>query len=78
MVAEFTADLRQAREQTGKPSLRQMSRRAGYSHTVLLSALFGTGGRLPSLGLTLVLLRRRAGMAGTQPDNVDALTTDRR
>jgi hypothetical protein len=35
-VTEFTADLRQMWEQAGKPSSRQMSRRAGYSHTALL------------------------------------------
>lgn len=56
-VAEFSADLRQMWEQAGKPSSRQMSRRAGYSHTALLGALSGTGGRLPSQNLTLALVR---------------------
>ena len=56
-VAEFTADLRRMHEEAGKPSSRQMSRRAGYSHTALLGALAGTGRRLPSLELTLGLVQ---------------------
>jgi len=60
-VAEFSADLRQMWEQAGKPSSRQMSRKAGYSHTALLGALSGSGGRLPSRDLTLGLVRACGG-----------------
>ncbi len=56
-VAEFAADLRRMWEEAGKPSSRKMAMKAGYSHTALLTALRGAGGRLPSLDLTLALVR---------------------
>ncbi|MGH3783850.1 MAG: hypothetical protein ACRDR6_17170 [Pseudonocardiaceae bacterium] len=56
-VAEFAADLRRMHEKAGKPSSRQMSMKVRYSHTALSNALRGLGGRLPSLKLTLALVR---------------------
>jgi len=51
---QFIADLRKLREQAGQPSLRVMSRTAHYSHTALSSVT--SGGRLPSLDLTLAFV----------------------
>jgi hypothetical protein len=56
---QFLADLRKLREQAGQPSLRVMSRTAHYSHTALSSVV--SGGRLPSLDLTLAFVRACAG-----------------
>ena len=60
-VADFSADLRQMHEAAGKPSLRQMAMKVPYSHTALSNALRGVGGRLPSLELTLALVRACGG-----------------
>jgi len=56
-IAEFSAELRRMHEQAGKPSLRQMAIKVPYSHTALSHALRGVGGRLPSLELTMALVR---------------------
>jgi hypothetical protein len=56
---QFLADLRKLRQRAGQPSLRVMSRTAHYSHTALSGVL--SGGRLPSLDLTLAFVRACGG-----------------
>ncbi|MGH3829821.1 MAG: NBR1-Ig-like domain-containing protein [Pseudonocardiaceae bacterium] len=58
-VAPFVADLRRLRSDAGQPSFRTMSATAHYSHTALSGAL--SGGRLPSLDLTLAFVRACGG-----------------
>jgi hypothetical protein len=58
-IAEFIADLRKLRGVAGQPSLRTMSRASHYSHTALANAL--TSGRLPTLPVTLALVRACSG-----------------
>jgi hypothetical protein len=55
----FAADLRKLREEAGQPSLRSMASAVHYSHTALSGAL--SGGRLPSLELTLAFVRACGG-----------------
>ncbi|MGH3765671.1 MAG: hypothetical protein ACRDTX_11075 [Pseudonocardiaceae bacterium] len=58
-LATFVADLRRLRSDAGQPSFRKMSSTACYSHTALSGAL--SGGRLPSLDLTLAFVRACGG-----------------
>lgn len=58
-IADFVADLRRLRQEAGQPSLRKMSEAAHYSHTALSGVL--SGGRLPSLDLTLAFVRACGG-----------------
>ncbi|SEQ62170.1 helix-turn-helix domain-containing protein [Lentzea albida] len=54
-LLRFAGDLRRLRDQAGKPSYRELARRANYSPTALSDA---AGGRkLPSLALTLAFVR---------------------
>ncbi|WP_112274429.1 nSTAND1 domain-containing NTPase [Lentzea terrae] len=54
-LLKFAGDLRRLRDQAGKPSYRELARRANYSPTALSDA---AGGRkLPSLALTLAFVR---------------------
>ena len=55
----FHAELRKLREDAGQPSLRAMSRTAHYSHTALSGVV--SGGRLPSIDLTLAYVRACGG-----------------
>ncbi|SCF46444.1 Protein of unknown function (DUF2690) [Micromonospora matsumotoense] len=56
---EFVADLARLRRDAGQPSLRKMSGTAHYSHTALAGVL--SGGRLPSLELTMAFVRACGG-----------------
>jgi hypothetical protein len=58
-IADFIDDLRRLRQDAGQPSLRKMSETAHYSHTALSGVL--SGGRLPSLDLTLAFVRACGG-----------------
>jgi hypothetical protein len=58
-LQRFISDLQDLRERAGKPSFRAMSRTAHYSHTALAGVL--SGGRLPSLTLTLAFVRACGG-----------------
>ena len=49
-MAGFAAQLRELREEAGRPSYRQLAQRAHYSHTALSQA--AAGGSLPSLAVT--------------------------
>ena len=54
-LLRFAGDLRRLRDQAGKPSYRELARRANYSPTALSDE---AGGRkLPSLALTLDFVR---------------------
>ncbi len=54
-LLRFAGDLRRLRDQAGKPSYRELARRANYSPTALSDA---AGGRkLPSLALTLAFVK---------------------
>ncbi|MET9626376.1 helix-turn-helix transcriptional regulator [Lentzea sp. NPDC006480] len=54
-LLKFAGDLRRLRDHAGKPSYRELARRANYSPTALSDA---AGGRkLPSLALTLAFVR---------------------
>ena len=58
-VAEFAADLRELREQAGRPSYRELARRASFSTTVLSEA---AGGRaLPTLAVVRGYVRACGG-----------------
>jgi WD40 repeat protein len=58
-IAEFAADLRQLREQAGRPSYRELARRASFSTTVLSEA---AGGRsLPTLAVVRGYVRACGG-----------------
>lgn len=60
-LLRFAGDLRRLRDQAGKPSYRELARRANYSPTALSDA---AGGRkLPSLALTLAFVRACEGDA---------------
>ncbi|MEU0881679.1 helix-turn-helix domain-containing protein [Lentzea sp. NPDC005914] len=60
-LLKFAGDLRRLRDQAGKPSYRELARRANYSPTALSDA---AGGRkLPSLALTLAFVRACEGDA---------------
>ena len=54
-VQEFATELRQLRDRAGRPTFRQLARRAHYSATTLSVACAGTG--MPSLDVTLALVR---------------------
>jgi hypothetical protein len=58
-AAAFVAELRRLREEAGQPSLRSLAAAAHYSHTALSNAL--SGGRLPSLELTMAFVRACGG-----------------
>jgi hypothetical protein len=58
-LATFVADLRRLRSDAGQPPFRKMAATARYSHTALSGAL--SGGRLPSLDLTLAFVRACGG-----------------
>lgn len=58
-ISEFLDDLKRLRGVAGQPSLRKMSRAVHYSHTALGNAL--TSGRLPTLPMTLALVRACGG-----------------
>lgn len=58
-VTAFVADLKRLRADAGQPSLRTMAVTAHYSHTALSSVV--SGGRLPSLELTLAFVRACGG-----------------
>ncbi|MFI6099561.1 helix-turn-helix domain-containing protein [Lentzea sp. NPDC051213] len=54
-LLQFAGDLRRLRDRAGKPSYRELARRANYSPTALSDA---AGGRkLPSLALTLAFVK---------------------
>lgn len=53
-LAEFAWDLRKLRTAAGKPTYRQLSRKAGYSSTALSAA--AAGRQLPSLDVTLAFV----------------------
>jgi hypothetical protein len=58
-VAGFAAQLRELREQAGRPSYRQLAQLAHYSHTALSQA--AAGGSLPSLAVTQAFVRACGG-----------------
>jgi hypothetical protein len=60
-LVEFAADLRKLREEAGKPSYREMARRAHFSSTTLSDAAGGK--RLPSLAVTVAFVRACGGDA---------------
>lgn len=64
-LLRFAGDLRRLRDQAGKPSYRELARRANYSPTALSDA---AGGRkLPSLALTLAFVKACDAEADTAP-----------
>jgi hypothetical protein len=58
-ITEFVAALRELRDDAGRPSFRTMAAAAHYSHTALSGVL--SGGRLPSLELTIAFVRACGG-----------------
>jgi Helix-turn-helix domain len=58
-VAGFAAQLRELREQAGRPSYRQLAKLTHYSHTALSQAAAGSS--LPSLAVTQAFVRACGG-----------------